>query len=150
MKTIDSAKSFLDQQTDVAIWYAEYEDRCEAIRYANENFSQTFGISIDQIIERSRYHLVNPPETPSEIIEQYKNEDLEAIEQGCFLSCSPVEAGKNIVVVKLRFDQGVLGLFKIIDSQQTSPKITWQDLDEEIASILQQLQPGFFERRSSQ
>jgi len=141
MKTIESAKSFLDQQNNVAIWYAQYEGRCEAIRYANEKFSQTFGIPIDQIIERSRYHLVNPPETPAETIEQYRSEDLEAIAQGYFLSCNPIEPGKQIVVLKLRFDQGILGLFRIIDTRQDDCEYTLKNLDEQITHILQQLQP---------
>ena len=38
---------FLDQQTDVAIWYTEYEGRDESIRYANAAFSDTFGIPIE-------------------------------------------------------------------------------------------------------
>lgn len=143
MKTIESAKSFLDQQADVAIWYAKYEGCCEAIQYANEKFSQIFGLPIDQIIERSRYHLVNPPETPAETIEQYKQEDLEAIEQGCFLRCSPIEPGKNSMVVKLRFDQGVLGLFKIIDAKPTHSKLTLKNLDDEFTNILQRLQLVF-------
>ncbi len=144
MKTIESAKSFLDQQNNVAIWYAQYEGRCEAIRYANEKFSQTFGIPIDQIIERSRYHLVNPPETSAETIEQYRNEDLEAIAQGYFLSCNPIEAGKEIVVVKVKFDQGILGLFKTIKTRQDDGKFTLKNLDKEITHILQQLQPDLF------
>ena len=144
MKIIESAKSFLDQQNNVAIWYAQYEGCCEAIRYANEKFSQTFGIPIDQIIERSRYHLVNPPETPAETIEQYRNEDLEAIAQGYFLSCNAIEAGKEIVVVKVKFDQGILGLFKTIDARQDDSEYTLKNLDKEITHILQQLQPDLF------
>ncbi len=142
MKTIESAKLFLDQQNNVAIWYAQYKGRCETIRYANKKFAQTFCIPIDQIIERARYHLVNPPETPAETIEQYRNEDLEAIAQGYFLSCNPIEPGKEIVVIKLRFDQGILGLFKIIDARQVDGKFTLKNLDKEITHILQQLQPN--------
>ncbi len=141
MKTIESAKLFLDQQSNIAIWYAEYEDRSEAIRFANEKFSQTFGIPVEQIIEKSRYHLVNPPQTPAETIEQYRNEDFVAMEQGCFFSCSPFEPGKDIIVVKIRFDQGILGLFKIVDAKQDQSNFELQNLDEEMAVILQQLRP---------
>ena len=90
MNTIESARSFLDRQTDVAVWYAEYQGFCEAIVYANNVFSQTFNISVEKILLVRRYHLVNPPDTPEHVIEQYKEEDRVAIRDGCFFARSPL------------------------------------------------------------
>lgn len=145
MHDIESVRPLLDQQAHVASWYTEYEGRNEAIRYANKVFSETFGIPVDQILERERYHLVNPPETPGDLIEQYKDEDIEAIQRGSFLNRNPLHPGKDIVVVKLRFDQGMLGLFKIVDSEPPGPQLTLRELDADILSILQQVRPDLLE-----
>ena len=139
MNTIESARQFLDQQTDVAVWYAEYQDRNEAIVYANNVFSQTFGISVEQILVVKRYHLVNPQDTPQHVIEQYKDEDLAAMRDGCFFARSPLEQGRSIEVVKLRFDQGVLGLFKILDTSPSDTPAGLKDLDPAILTIVRQV-----------
>ncbi|MBL4883989.1 MAG: hypothetical protein JKY95_05575 [Planctomycetaceae bacterium] len=144
MDTIKSAQSFLDQQLQIAIWYTEYEGREEAIRYVNKNFSETFGIPVDQILERKKYHLVNPSETSVDVIEQYKNEDLQAIEHGYFLNRRLLEPGLDIVVVKLRFDEGMLGCFRIIASEATNPRLSLKNLDAELLDIVQQLRPDLF------
>ena len=144
MDTIKSAQSFLDQQLQIAIWYTEYEGREEAIRYVNKNFSETFGIPVDQILERKKYHLVNPSETSVDVIEQYKNEDLQAIEHGYFLNRRLLEPGLDIVVVKLRFDEGMLGCFRIIASEPTNPRLSLKNLDAELLDIVQQLRPDLF------
>ncbi len=141
MNTIESARQFLDQQADVAVWYAEYEGRSEAIAYANSVFSQTFGISIEQILVAKRYHLVNPQDTPEHVIEQYKNEDLAAMRDGCFFACNPLEQSQSIEVMKLRFDQGVLGLFKILDTGLTDKPIGLEDFDPAILAIVHQVRP---------
>ena len=145
MKTIESARPFLDQQAKVAIWYTEYKGRVEAIRYANRYFSETFGIPVEEILERKRYHLVNPPDTPDDVIEQYKAEDKKAMKNGNFLSRAPFETGKDIVVVKLRFDRGMLGLFQIVDAGTGDEKVTLQDLDEEIRGAVRGVRPDLFE-----
>ncbi len=144
MKTIESEKLLLDRQSNIAIWYAEYIGRDEAIKYANEKFSQTFGMPVEQILEKERYHLVNPPDTTAETIEQYRNEDFIAMEQGCFFSCTSIEPGKDLVVVKIPFDRGVLGLFKIVDAFQDRANFSSHQLDEEFRAVLQQLCPGQF------
>ncbi|MAG92603.1 MAG: hypothetical protein CMJ48_02455, partial [Planctomycetaceae bacterium] len=61
MNTIEAARRFLDEQERVAAWYTEYEGRYEFIRYANSLFAETFGTTVDQVLEKQRYHLVNPP-----------------------------------------------------------------------------------------
>lgn len=136
MSAIESARPVLDRQANVAIWYTVYEKRDEAIQYVNECFSLTFGIPIDEILEKKRYYLVNPPGTAEEIIEQYKDEDLTAIKEGIFMSRNEYEPGKDIVVVKCRFDQGMLGMFKIVDSEADDAENGLQNMDEEILVIM--------------
>ncbi len=141
MNTIESAREFLDRQADVAVWYTEYEGRDEAIAYANGVFSWTFGISIEQILEAKRYHLVNPPDTPEQVIEQYKDEDLAAMRDGCFFARNPLEQGQSIEVVKLRFDQGMLGLFRILDTDPADTPVALTDFDPAILTIVRQVRP---------
>jgi len=141
MNTIESARQFLDRQADVAAWYAEYHGRSEAIAYANNAFSQTFGIPIEQILVAKRYHLVNPQDTPEHVIEQYKDEDLAAMRDGCFFARSPLEQDRSIEVVKLRFDQGMLGLFKILDTGPADTPVGLKDFDRAILAVVQQVRP---------
>ena len=141
MNTIESARQFLDRQADVAAWYAEYQGRSEAIAYANGVFSRTFGISIERILKAKRYHLVNPPDTPEQVIEQYKDEDLAAMRDGCFFARSPLEQGQSIEVVKLRFDRGMLGLFKILDTVPADARVELKDFDRAIQAIVHQVRP---------
>jgi len=141
MNTIESARQFLDQQADVAVWYAEYQGRSEAIAYANNVFSQTFGISIEQILAAKRYHLVNPQGTPEHVIEQYKDEDLAAMRDGCFFARNPLDKSQSIEVVKLRFDQGMLGLFKILDTGPADTPVGLKDFDRAILAIVHQVRP---------
>jgi len=145
MDMIQSARSFLDQQSDIAVWYTEYEGRSETIAYANGYFADIFGIPVDQILEKKRYHLVNPPDTPDEVIERYKDEDREAMKLGIFLTRGPFEASKDIVVVKLRFDKGMLGLFKIVDSQSDDSEIAVQDLELDFLNVLRLVRPDLLE-----
>jgi len=132
-------------QTDVAAWYVEYAGSSETIRYANRCFAEVFGIPVDQILEKKRYHLVNPADTPGEVIERYKDEDREAMERGVFLTRGSLESGKDIVVVKLRFDRGMLGLFKIVDSQPGDGGFSVQDLDVDFLDVLRRTRPGLLE-----
>ena len=141
MNTIELARQFLDRQADVAVWYAEYQGRSEAIAYANNVFSQTFGISIEQILVAKRYHLVNPQDTPEHVIEQYKDEDLAAMRDGCFFARNPLEQSQSIEVVKLRFDQGMLGLFKILDTVPADTLAELKDFDRAILAIVHQVRP---------
>lgn len=141
MNTIESARSFLDQQTSVAVWYAEYRDHCEAIVYANNVFSEAFGISVEQILVAKRYHLVNPPDTPEHVIEQYKEEDRAAIRDGLFFARNPLGQSQSIEVVKLRFDEGMLGLFRTLDAAHGGPPSGLKDLDPAILAIVCQVQP---------
>ena len=141
MNTVESARQFLDRQADVAVWYAEYQGRCEAIAYANDAFSQAFGLSIEQILMARRYRLVNPQDTPEHVIEQYKDEDLAALRDGCFFACSPLERSRHIEVVKLRFDRGVLGLFKILDTGPAGTPVGLEDFDRAILAIVHQVRP---------
>lgn len=141
MNTIESAWLYLDQQTKLAVWYTDYNGSTETIRYANEYFAEIFGIPVAQILDKKRYQLVNPPDTPDEVIERYKEEDHEAMEHGIFLTRGAFETGKDIVVVKLRFDQGMLGFFKIVDSQADKAEITLQDLDADFLNVLRQVRP---------
>jgi len=141
MNTIELARQFLDRQADVAVWYAEYEGRSEAIAYANNAFSQTFGISIEQILVAKRYHLVNPQDTPEQVIEQYKDEDLAAMRDGCFFARNALEQSQSIEVVKLRFDQGMLGLFKILDTVPADTPVELNDFDRAILAIVRQVRP---------
>ena len=136
MESMEAAHRFLNKQENVAIWYTQYEGRDEAIYYANGCFSEIFGIPVDEILKKKRYHLVNPPDTPQEVIERYKDEDRTAMRDGSFLSRGPFETGKDIVVVKLRFDRGMLGLFKLVDSKPGNDRITLQNLDGEILDVV--------------
>ena len=150
MDTIESARSFLDGQADVAVWYATYQGHTEAITYANNVFSQTFGISVEQILVARRYHLVNPPDTPEHVIEQYKEEDGVAIRDGCFFARSPVAQGQSIEVVKLRFDEGVLGLFRILDAAPTDTPARLRDFDQHILAVVREVRPDLLPERASE
>ena len=141
MDTIESARAFLDRQTDVAVWYAEYQGHTEAIVYANNVFAQTFNISVEESLVVRRYHLVNPPDTPDHVIEQYKEEDRAAISDGCFFARNSVGQGQCIEVVKLRFDEGVLGLFRILDTAPTDRPARLKDFDQTILAIVQRVRP---------
>jgi hypothetical protein len=136
MNTIAAAQSFLEHQENLAIWYAAYAGKKESVLYANPLFCQTFNLTLNEILERQRYHLVNPPDTTSETIEQYKAEDREAIERGYFLQRSPVEPGKDILVLKLRFDHGILGMFKFVDSDLPATNRPG-DLDADFQSVFE-------------
>ena len=63
MDTITAAQPLLDRQENLAIWYATYEGLEESVLYANPLFCKTFELPLKEILERKRYHLVNPPET---------------------------------------------------------------------------------------
>ncbi|MEP3477612.1 MAG: hypothetical protein ABJZ55_00040 [Fuerstiella sp.] len=139
MNTIAEAQSFLDQNQNCCIWYAEYNGTEEAVVYANAPFCKTFGHSLEEIVERKRYELVNPPETPADTIEQYKAEDHEAIERGYFLQRSVIETGKDILVLKIRFDQGIIGMFKVIDSNDPQPANAPRDLDADFRRVMESL-----------
>ena len=139
MNTIAGVKSFLDQNEQLSIWYAAYEGTEEAVLYANPIFCETFGHTLEEVLERKRYQLINPPETPAATIERYKSEDREAIQRGYFLQRSGVEAGKDILVLKIRFDQGIIGMFKIIDSNDPGPTNAPRDLDADFRSVMESL-----------
>lgn len=145
METIQSARSLLDRQAGIAAWYVEYDGPSETIHYANRYFAEIFGIPVDQILEKKRYSLVNPVDTADEVIERYKEEDREAMERGVFLTRGPFQPGKDIVVVKLRFDRGMLGLFKIVDLQSGDGGITVEDLDAGFLGVLRQVRPDLLE-----
>ena len=145
MKTIADAQSFLDQIEQLSIWYAAYEGTEEAVHYANLLFCETFGHTLEEVLERKRYHLINPPETPAATIEQYKSEDREAIQRGFFLQRSEVELGKDIVVLKIGFDQGIIGMFKIIDSNHPGPTNAPRDLDADFRSVIESLQANLLD-----
>lgn len=139
MNTIADAQSFLDQIEQLSIWYAAYEGTEESVLYANPLFCETFGHTLEEVLERKRYHIINPPETPAGTIEQYKAEDREAIQRGYFLQRSGVEAGKDILVLKIRFDQGIIGMFKIIDSDDLGPTNAPRDLDADFRRVIESL-----------
>jgi len=137
MKTIAAAHSFLDRQDSLAIWQAAYHDLEESIVYANPFFCETFGLTLDDVLERRRYHLVNPPDTTAETIAQYQAEDRQAMEDGTFLQRSPVGDYRDIVVLKIRFDQGILGMFKFIDSDLPGPLNDPKDLDADFRAVVE-------------
>ena len=141
MKTIKSARSILDQQDKLAIWYTEYDGGEEEICYANQVFSEIFALPLEEILEKQQYQLEHPTATPVEVIEQYKQEDRVAMEQGSFFSQGPFDAGKEIVVVKLRFDRGMLGIFQIVDEGQGEGMQKLEDLDEEFREVVRALRP---------
>jgi PAS domain-containing protein len=139
MKTINSVKSFLEQPKTIGIWYAEYDGEKEEVLFVNQFFSQTFGLSIEEILKRKKYQLINPPDTSSETIEQYKSEDREAMEKGYFLSHSRMDSAEERVVLKLGFDQGIVGIFTTLDYAFDGEVFTLNDLGTEIREILQKL-----------
>ena len=141
MDTIHSVRAFLDRQPNVAVWYSEYTGREEAILYANSVFSQTFGIPVNQILELRRYELVNPPDTPEHVIEQYREEDRAAMRDGCFFARSAVDNDQYIEVVKLRVDTGMLGLFRIFSTHEFAPSDALIEFDSEILAIVTHLRP---------
>lgn len=145
MKTITAAQPFLDRQVNLAIWHAAYEGSEESILHANPLFCETFGLTLAEILERKRYRLVNPPNTPAGVIEQYKAEDREAIERGYFLQRGPFETGKDILVLKLHFDQGILGMFKVIDSDLPGPANLPSDLDADFREVIESLMPDLLD-----
>lgn len=145
METIDAARSFLDQQAALAIWYASYDGPEESVAYANPLFCESFGLSSDEALERRRYHLVNPPETTSETIAQYKAEDRQAMERGYFLQRSPIGDGRDIIVLKLRFDQGILGLFKFVAGELPNSRNRPGDLDADFRVIVEKFDEDLLE-----
>ncbi len=145
MNTIAEAQPLLDQNESCSIWYAAYEATEEAVLYANPLFCKTFGQSLEQIVARKRYHLINPPETPAATIKQYVAEDQQAIERGYFLQRSAIEAGKDILVLKIRFDQGIIGMFKIIDSNARCLANLPSDLDADFCNVLKSLRPDLLD-----
>ena len=145
MKTIAAAQPFLDRQENLTIWHAAYEGPEETILHANPLFCETFGLTLAEILERKRYQLVNPPNTPAGVIEQYKTEDREAIERGYFLQRGPFETGKDILVLKLHFDRGVLGMFKVIDSDFSGPANVPSDLDADFRQVIEALRPDLLD-----
>ena len=84
---------------------------------------------------------MNPPDTPEEVIEQYKNEDLAAMKDGCFFARGPLEQGQSIEVVKLRFDRGVLGLFRILDREPAGASVELTDFDAAILAVVHEVRP---------
>ena len=136
METIAAARSLLDQQQSLAIWYAAYDGREESVVYANPLFCETFGLSLDDVLERRRYDLVNPPDTTPETIAQYKAEDHQAMEDGYFLQRSPAGDGRDIIVLKLRFDQGILGMFKFIDGNLPASLNDPGNLDPDFRAVV--------------
>ena len=139
METIAAARSFLDRQESLAIWYAVYDDLEESVVYANPFFCETFGLTLDDVLERQSYHFVNPPDTTAETIAQYKAEDRQAMEDGYFLQRSPAGDGRDIVVFKLRFDQGILGMFKFIDGDLPGPLNDPGDLDTDFRAVVERV-----------
>jgi len=139
METIATTHSFFGRQESLAIWHAAYHDLEESIVYANPFFCETFGLTLDEVLEHRRYHLVNPPDTTAETIAQYKAEDRQAMEDGAFLQRSPAGDDRDIVVLKLRFDQGILGMFKFIDSDLPGLLNDLKDLDEDFRSVVEQV-----------
>jgi len=145
MNTITTAQPLLDQNENCSVWYAAYNRTEEAVLYANPLFCQTFGHSLEEIVARKRYYLINPPETPAATIEQYITEDQQAIERGYFLQRSVVKAGKDILVLKIRFDQGIIGMFKIIDSNDRRPANSPRDLDTDFRRVIESLRPDLLD-----
>lgn len=145
MSTVNTFRNSLNELTEIAVWYAEYDGRNESIKYVNEKFATTFGLSIEQILERQTYVLVNPSETTAATIEQYKNEDFEAMQHGSFVSRSRMSTTEDVVVVKLPVDQGVLGMFRIVDSAPIVSDFTLLDLDEEFQSLVRLVSPHLFD-----
>ena len=141
MNTLESARPFLDRQSDVAVWYTQYHGSREEIAYANNVFSQTFDMPVEQILAARRYHLVNPPDTPEHVIEQYKDEDRTAIRDGCFFARNPLGESQSIEVVKLRFDEGMLGLFMILDAAPTDRPTELKDFDRGLLAVVREVRP---------
>ena len=142
MKTIAAARPFLQEQVSLAIWYAAYDGSEESVTYANPLFCETFGLTLDEVLERRRYQLVNPPDTTPETIVQYKAEDRQAMDDGYFFQRSPIGDGRDIVVLKLRFDQGILGLFKFVDADLPGPPKVPSELDEDFRGVIEKCSPS--------
>ena len=147
MNDHNEIQTYLNNQRDVAAWYAEYDDRHESIVYANGVFAEIFGIPVEQILARKRYHLVNPADTPEHVIEQYKDEDLQAIQDGCLFARSSTEDGQTIDVVKLRLDDGVLGLFTIRDELVTREASELSDLDPALSDVVRHIRSELLDGR---
>lgn len=139
METITDIRPFLDQQESLAIWYAAYEGPEESVTYANPLFCEMFDRTLDEILELQRYQFVNPPDTTAETIAQYKAEDRQAMEKGHFLQRNPIGDGRDIVVLKLRFDRGVLGMFKFVDAGTPGDMNTTDDLDADFRAVCDKL-----------
>lgn len=98
-------RKFLDGRPH-AIWYTRYEGDNESVEYANPEFARAFGMTVDDVLARKKYEAINPPGAP---IQQYKDEDKAAMDQGIFMARGQDPA---ITVVKIKFDEGgVLGMF---------------------------------------
>ena len=59
------------------------------------------------------------------------------MEDGTFLQRSPVGDYRDIVVLKIRFDQGILGMFKFIDSDLPGPLNDPKDLDADFRAVVE-------------
>jgi len=147
--TIDHVCKLLDAQTTIAIWYTIYDGCDEAICYANECFASAFGLTSSEVLDRKRYHLVNPPQTPAKTIEQYKREDQHAIESGYYYSRNPVDENTYITVLKIRFAEGMLGMFIFSDVSESEPGPALENLNPKFTLLVQRLRPDLISGNSS-
>ena len=138
MNTVET-RDFFNQQGSLAIWQAEYDGSEESVVYANPLFCEIFSLTLDEVLARRRYHLVNPPDTAAETIAEYRAQDREAMKNGYFLHRSSLGDGQDIIVLKLRFDQGILGMFKFVASDLRGSPTAPSDLDADFRGVLEKV-----------
>ncbi|MFT7637898.1 MAG: serine/threonine protein kinase, partial [Candidatus Omnitrophota bacterium] len=123
--------------SDVAVWYASYAGTKETVEYANAAFATVFGSSVEAILDNPTYVEIN--ETGADIRE-YKIQDAEAMRVGVFIDRSD---GSGISVVKIKFGDGVLGIF--VPTILTTDKSSYGGLEPELVKALELAAPEFLE-----
>ncbi|MDD4869933.1 MAG: hypothetical protein PHR77_05175 [Kiritimatiellae bacterium] len=101
---IKKVRDFLNSRPH-AVWYTRYHGSREFVEYVNQEFAKAFGSTVDKVLKKKKYKTINPPGAP---VQRYKKEDRIAMEKGIFLLRGGDPA---ITVVKVRFADGVLGMF---------------------------------------
>ncbi len=129
-KGIEKIRKFLDSRPH-AVWYTRYRGDLEFVEYVNREFASAFGLTVDEVLKRKKYRKINPAGAP---VGRYKREDRIAMQKGIFLLRGGDPA---ITVVKVRFADGILGMFiPAADDRRVSPASLEPELVETLTRIM--------------
>jgi PAS domain-containing protein len=124
--TLKEMRDFLDNRPH-AVWYTRYQGGSEFVEYANQEFAKAFGLTVDKVLKKKKYKAINPPGAP---VQRYKKEDRIAMKKGIILLRGSDPA---ITVVKVRFVDGILGMFILAADTR---KVSLDSLEPELIETL--------------